>query len=97
MPDSPEKIQDITTGFYNKGILQNMYKLARKFVNSNSDLLDNFQKPGNLPKYHLSTKILDELGFDLKTLEGQLLDMLLLKEGQIIPVIQAILTADDFY
>ena len=74
-----------------------MYKLARKFVNSNSDLLDNFQKPGNLPKYHLSTKILDELGFDLKTLEGQLLDMLLLKEGQIIPVIQAILTADDFY
>lgn len=48
-------------------------------------------------KDRLSVKIPDELGSDLKILEGQLLSMLLLKEGQIIPDVQAILTADDFF
>ena len=168
---------------YQKGILQNMYKLARKFSEANPNLSDNFQKlssrlrtvnsdeifydevevadilgvddetvrrwrkSGKLKevmtdhnglhwyladdvhkfqstckadnssdnfqnrvtsdkvgysdkifsKDRLSYKIPSSIGSDLQILEEQLLGMLLLKAGQVIPDIQAILTPDDFY
>ena len=169
---------------YQKGILQNMYKLSRKFSEANPNLSDNFQKPSSrrrtvnsdeifydevevadilgvddetvrrwrksgklkevmtdhnglhwyladdvhkfkstckadkssdnfqkrgtteghfenadkiFSKDRLSYKIPSSIGSDLQILEEQLLGMLLLKAGQVIPDIQAILTPDDFY
>jgi len=58
---------------YHKGILQNMYKLARKFAKANPNLSDDFQKTGKWTKDRLSLKIPAELGTDLKALESQLL------------------------
>ena len=154
---------------YQKGILQNMYKLSRKFSEANPNFSDNFhklssrrrtvnsdeifydevevadilgvddetvrrwRKSGKLKevmtdhnglhwyladdvhkfqstckadnssdifqfsKDRLSYKIPSSIGSDLQILEEQLLGMLLLKAGQVIPDIQAILTPDDFY
>ena len=45
----------------------------------------------------LRVKMPDEIGREIKELEGELLGMLLLKEGQVIPEIQTMLTPDDFY
>ena len=45
----------------------------------------------------LRVKMPDEIGREIKELEGELLGMLLLKEGQVIPEIQTMLTPEDFY
>ena len=66
----------------------NVYKFQIEYQPDKSS--DDFQKSYSsdnidFSKDRLSSKIPDELGSDLKTLEGQLLGMLLLKEGQVIP------------
>ena len=49
------------------------------------------------PNDKLSVKTPAEIGSDLKALESQLLSALLLKGGQVVPIIHSILSPDDFY